>query len=155
MRPSLKRVEADLMATRSLQKVRRNPAATAAWVNDAVRHVSSAKALARTDPRLAYAACHDAIRKALTGLLADRGFRPSGGEGSHLRVQEWGELALAGTVDDDTLAAMDLVRRQRHEAEYGELASQAIGPSEVAEAARVAEVIVAGVKAKLRTGSVI
>ena len=153
MSRSLKRVDAELMSTRSLQKVRRNPAATAAWVNDAARHVSSAKGLATTDPRLAYAACHDAIRKALTGLLANRGLRPGGGEGSHLRVQQWGEVALAGTVDDDTLAAMDLVRRQRHEAEYGELASQVIGPREVAEAVRVADAIVAGVKATLRTES--
>lgn len=143
-------MEAELVTLGSLERVPRNATAVAAWVNDARRHVASAKRLAVDDPRLAYAACHDAIRKALTGLLAQRGFRPVGGGGAHLRVQEWGMVALGGVVDGETLAAMDLIRRQRHQAECAELASQMIGPSEVAEATRVATAIVDGVKALLQ-----
>lgn len=136
-----------------LERVRRNPAAVSSWVNDARRHVASARRLADDDPRLAYAACHDAIRKALTGMLADRGLRATGGERGHVRVQEWGVVALASVVDQETLDAIDLVRRQRHQAEYGELASQAIGPREVAEAARVATAVVGGVQRLLKAGA--
>lgn len=99
-RSRLAQVEAELVALGSLEKVRRKPAAVAGWVNDATRHVASAARLAEDDSRLAYAACHDAIRKALTGLLAHRGYRPAGGEGVHVRVQEWGSVALAGLVDE-------------------------------------------------------
>lgn len=45
---------------------------------------------------------------------------------------------------------MDLIRRQRHQAAYAELASQLIGPKEVAEAVRVADAVVEGVKQLLR-----
>ena len=143
---SLKRIEADFVTLGAFERVRRNPVAVATWVNDAARHLESAARLAQDDPRLAYAACHDAIRKALTGLLADRGLRTLSGEGGHLRVQEWGIVALEGVVDAETLAGIDLVRRQRHQAEYGELASQMIGAPEVMEALRVATAVVDGVK---------
>jgi len=143
---SLKRIEADFVTLGAFERVRRNPVAVATWVNDAARHLESAARLAQDDPRLAYAACHDAIRKALTGLLADRGLRTLSGEGGHLRVQEWGIVALEGVVEAEIRAAIDLVRRQRHQAEYGELASQMIGAPEVMEALRVATAVVDGVK---------
>jgi len=53
-------------------------------------------------------------------------------------------------VDADTLDALDLIRRQRHVAEYGELASGVIGPPEVVEAARVGGQVVTCAKQVLQ-----
>jgi len=39
--------------------------------------------VAQDDTTLAIAACHDAIRKALTAHMAANGLRPRGGEGAH------------------------------------------------------------------------
>jgi hypothetical protein len=47
-------------------------AAAGVRINDARRHVKSARALADDDVTLALAACHDAIRKAITGHMWQR-----------------------------------------------------------------------------------
>ena len=52
-------------------------------INDARRHVQSARTIAKDDRTLALAACHDAIRKAITGHMAAAGYRPRAGEGAH------------------------------------------------------------------------
>ena len=41
------------------------------------------------------AACHDAIRKALTAHMAAAGYRPRGGEGAHRIVLRYGEFDWA------------------------------------------------------------
>jgi hypothetical protein len=66
------------------------------------------------------------------------------------RVAEWGVVALDDDVERDVLDAIDLVRRQRNVAEYGELASQILGSAEVVEAIRVANEVVAGSKRLLK-----
>jgi len=151
--PGLPKVEQEMEALGYLERIAPNPQAIQEWINDASRHLRSATRLADDDPRLAYAACHDAIRKALTGLLAQRGLRPKGGEGGHVRIIEWGAIALAADVDGDILDALDLIRRQRHVAEYGELAGQVIGTPEVVEAVRVAEQVVTAAKTLLKRQS--
>jgi len=99
----LARVEREMITLGYLERIALNPSVVAEWINEASRHLRSATLLANDDPRLAYAACHDAIRKALTGVLAHRGLRPKGGEGAHARIIEWGTVALAADVDADTL----------------------------------------------------
>ncbi len=146
----LTKVEREMVALGQLDRVAVNPDVVGDWVNEASRHLRSAALLAEVDPRLAYSACHDAIRKVLTGLLAERGLRPKGGEGGHARVVEWGTVALGDDVERDVLDAIDLIRRQRHVAEYGELASQIIGSAEVTEAIRVANEVLAGAKRALK-----
>jgi HEPN domain-containing protein len=149
----LAKIEKEMERLGYLERMVPNPQAVQEWIDDASRHLRSATRLADDDPRLAYAACHDAIRKALTALLAQRGLRPKGGEGGHVRIIEWGAVALAADVDGDILDALDLIRRQRHVAEYGELASQVIGSPEVVEAIRVADQVVAGAKTLLKRES--
>lgn len=63
---------AEAIATRDLERLKPNMAAAGDRVNDARRHIRSARTLAEEDPTLALAACHDAIRKALTGHTGDR-----------------------------------------------------------------------------------
>ena len=146
----LTKVEQEMVTLGYLERVAANPPAVAEWINEASRHLRSATILASDDPRLAYAACHDAVRKALTGLLAQRGLRVKGSEGAHARIIEWAVVALAADVDGDTLDALDLIRRQRHVAEYGELASQVIGTPEVVEAVRVGSAVLAEAKELLK-----
>ncbi|WP_420444948.1 hypothetical protein [Candidatus Poriferisodalis sp.] len=57
---------AEAIATRDLQRVKPNMGAAGERLNDARRHVRSARILAEDDTTLAIAACHDAIRKAVT-----------------------------------------------------------------------------------------
>lgn len=73
----------EAIAMRDLERVKANMGAAGERVNDARRHVRSARLLAQDDATLAMAACHDAIRKAVSGHMAANGLRARGGEGAH------------------------------------------------------------------------
>ena len=64
---------AEAIATRDLQRVKPNMGAAGERLNDARRHVRSARILAEDDTTLAIAACHEAIRKAVTAHMAAKG----------------------------------------------------------------------------------
>ena len=49
------------------------------------------------------AACHDAIRKAITAHMLANGLRPRGGEGAHRIVLDYARSQLADLVDEDDL----------------------------------------------------
>jgi hypothetical protein len=132
----------EAVATRDLDQVRPNMAAAGSRVNDARRHVRSARALADDDPTLALAACHDAIRKAITGHMAAAGYRPRAGDGAHRIVLDYARFQLGSVVPADVLDDADAIRRDRGLAEYGEFASSHIGADHVRWAAGVAEHIV-------------
>lgn len=111
-------------------------------VNSARRHVASARGLAEDDPALAVAACHDAIRKAITGHMAAFGYRPRGGEGAHRIVLAYAASELATAIAVQDLDDADAIRRDRGLAEYGEFNSSGIDADHVRWAAAVAERIV-------------
>ena len=104
---------ADLVARRRIEKVAPNPRACAEWINDARRHLASAAALADTDPRLAYAAVHDAARKAITAHMNANGLRPASGDGSHRAVIAYARERMAAVVDAETLDMVDQLREGR------------------------------------------
>jgi hypothetical protein len=133
---------AESLATRGIERLEPNMAVAGDRVNDARRHVRSAEALADDDPTLALAACHDAIRKAVTGHMAAVGYRPRAGEGAHRIVLSYARYQLGGIVTEDDIGNADAIRRDRGLAEYGDFASSQIGAEHVRWAARVAERIV-------------
>ena len=133
---------AESLATRDIERLEPNMAAAGDRVNDARRHVRSAHALADDDPTLALAACHDAIRKAVTGHMAAAGYRPRPGEGAHRIVLAYARYQLDGIVTEEDIGDADAIRRDRGLAEYGDFASSQINAEHVRWAARVAERIV-------------
>ncbi len=74
---------AEALATLDIERVKANLGAAGERVNDARRHIHSARLLAEDDATLAMAACHDAIRKSAADHMAANGFRARGGEGAY------------------------------------------------------------------------
>ncbi len=136
----------ELIAQHRIERIPPNRAAIRDWVNDANRHLRSAEALAESDPRLAYAACHDAVRKALTAHMSANGLRPKAGEGAHVAVISYGRERLQGLIDADTLDELDTLRRVRRVAEYGEAPSASVDADEVRAALPVARTTVDAVQ---------
>jgi len=80
------------------------------------KHLVSVEQLAATDSYLAYAAVHDAIRKALSALLQIQGLRATT-SGGHLAIQH-AIQAQFGASMGPLLRPVDRIRSTRHEAEY-------------------------------------
>lgn len=85
-------------------------------IRTARQHLSSAELLAESDPHLAYAALHDAVRKALAALLQTQGLRATSA-GGHLAVQH-AARAQFGSSMGAILRPVDRIRTMRHESEY-------------------------------------
>ncbi|MDQ4069885.1 MAG: hypothetical protein M3203_10520 [Actinomycetota bacterium] len=143
----------EALATRDIDRVQPNMAAAGERVNDARRHIRSARLLADDGPTLAIAACHDAIRKAITAHMSSVGLRARGGEGAHRIVLEYARHQLVDVVTEDDLTDADDIRKDRSLAEYGDFASRQINAEHVRASAEVAERIVAAVAAVLATGT--
>lgn len=139
----------EALATRDLERVRPNMGAAGERINDARRHVRSARLLADDDTTLAMAACQDAIMKALTAHMAANGLRPRAGEGSHRIVGAYGRHHLSEFLEPSDLDDADEIRKDRALAEYGDFASRQLTPDHVRAAADVAERIVNAVASHL------
>ncbi len=120
-------------------------------MNDARRHLASAATVAESDPRLAVAAAHDAIRKAITAYMDAGRLRAQGGEGARAVVIEYARYALANHLDEATLNAADGLRALRNQAEYSDLASR-IDTRAAISAIAVAEQVVRAVMTAMKTG---
>ncbi len=139
---------AEALATRDLERVRPNMGAAGERINDARRHVRSARLLAEDDTTLGMAACHDAIRKAFVAHMSANGLRVRGGEGAHRIAIEYARNEIAG-LDQDDLVAVDEIRRDRPLAEYGDFASRQLSAEHVRQASDVAERVVDRVAGQL------
>ena len=128
-----------------MERIKANMGAAGERVNDARRHVRSARLLAEDDTTLAMAACHDAFRKAVTGHMAASGLRPRGGEGAHRIVLDYARHQLSGVLAEDDLVEADEIRQDRALAEYRDFAARQLDANQVRAAADVAEHIVNGV----------
>ena len=132
----------EALATRDLERVQPNMSAAGDRINDARRHVRSARLLASEDPTLAIAACHDAIRKALTAHMTAAGLRPRGGEGAHRIVLHYARYRLADVITAEDLTEAEDIRRDRAIAEYGDFATRQLDADHIRTAADAAERIV-------------
>ena len=100
-------------------------------------------------PALAIAACHDAIRKAVTAHMLAAGLRPRGGEGAHRIVLAYARHVLTNVVTPADLTEAEGIRRDRVLAEYGDYPSSQFNADHVNAAADVAERIVNAVASEL------
>ena len=85
-------------------------------IASAERHLTSAEQLSDEDPELAYAAIHDAVRKAMAAMLQAQGLRPTTA-GGHLAVQH-AVRAQFGSSMGELLRPVDRIRITRHRVEY-------------------------------------
>ena len=79
-------------------------------INDARRHIRSARTIVEDDRTLAFAACHDAIRKAITAHMTALGYRPRAGEGAHRIVLDYARQQLHTVITKDQLDDADAIR---------------------------------------------
>lgn len=140
---------AEAIATGDLERVPANMGAAGERINDARRHVHSARRIAESDTTLAIAACHDAIRKALTGHMTARGLRVRRGEGAHRITLDYARRLLAGTISERDLAEANEIRMDRALAEYGDFATRKLNANHAREAADVAERVVNAIASAL------
>lgn len=140
---------AEAIATRDVERIKANMSAAGERVNDARRHIRSARLLADDDTTLAMAACHDAIRKAVTAHMVASGLRARGGDGAHRITLNYARQALAREIAHDDLVEADEIRQDRALAEYGDFASRKLTAAHVRTAADVAERIVGAIASAL------
>jgi HEPN domain-containing protein len=95
-----------------LQRVTGGQAAGEGWITRARQKHATAQSLADTDPETAYVTAYDAVRFALTGVLAQQGLRATQ-KGGHKVVEE-----IARAQFGKGFAAFGTLRRRRVELEY-------------------------------------
>ncbi|GLW97552.1 hypothetical protein [Microtetraspora sp. NBRC 16547] len=105
-----------MLQRRELTQVVADPELAGRLISTARQHLVSAETLAGTDPYLAYAALHDAVRKALAALLQVQGLRATT-TGGHLAVQHAARAQFGATMGS-ILRPVDRIRTTRHEGEY-------------------------------------
>lgn len=130
----------DELAQHRISRVTPNPERAGALVNMARKHIASARSLAESDPTLAVAACHDAIRKSVDAHCGANGYRIENRQGAHIRAIEYARHVIG--VSESVALELDHVRTRRHAAEYGSLPEQAFRVDEIMHAASLAELVV-------------
>ena len=104
------------------------------------RHLASARDISASDPEGAYQLLYDGVRKALTGVLANEGLRPTT-RGGHRAVY----AAVAAQLDPSmggVLRPFDRMRRQRHEIEYPAMNAERVLSADVRDELPKAEAII-------------
>jgi HEPN domain-containing protein len=149
MTARLQDLVADALASHRISRVRPNTNRSGDLVNQARRHLDSARLVASTDSTLALAACHDAVRKSVDALAGAMGYRFENKPGAHRTALEYGRLALEGDVADGDWEEADRLRSRRHSAEYGEVPSVLITAQEIEHYSSVAERITRAVAEQL------
>lgn len=93
--------------------------ATAALLQRAMKRLATAKgALAAEDLDGAFTNAYDVYRMAGEALLLQQGLRATGGDGSHVTVEDAVCAQFSGEVDDFTKAIFERFRQGRHAAQY-------------------------------------
>jgi uncharacterized protein (UPF0332 family) len=97
-------------------------AAADAQIERATRRLeaTSRAALENGDLDGAYAAAYDSYRMAAEGLLARQGLRATGGDGSHMAVEDAVSAQFADEIPAFAKPTFERFRRTRHTAQYFE-----------------------------------
>ena len=143
----------EAIATGDIERIVKNMAAAGERINDARRHLKSARLLAKSDVTLAITACHDAIRKAITAHMTANGYRPRNGNGAHRIVLQYARSQLDAVITAADIDRADALRRDRATAEYGDFAASKLGASDVADATLAGDRIVNAVASLLAKSS--
>jgi len=97
----------------------------------------------------AYAAAYDAYRIAAEALLARQGLRATGGEGSHVAVEDTVAAQFADQIPAFAKPVFERIRRTRHTAQYFDPSAAPITASDARWAIEKATAALAGVKVLL------
>jgi hypothetical protein len=81
-------------------------------------NATAASALAKGDVDGAYAAAYDAYRMAAEALLGRQGLRATGGDGSHMTVEDAVSAQFAAQIPALAKPTFERLRRTRHTAQY-------------------------------------
>lgn len=122
-----------------------------ALISRASRRVqtTAAAALKGGDVDGAYVAAYDAYRMAAESLLARQGLRATGGDGSHVAVEDAVSAQFAGDIPAFAKPTFERFRRTRHSAQYFDPAAAPITASDTEWAIEKAAAAVSGAKALL------
>jgi hypothetical protein len=106
-------------------------------------------ALKNGDVDGAYAAAYDAYRMAAEALLGRQGLRATGGDGSHMSVEDAVSAQFAAEISAFAKPTFERLRRTRHTAQYFDPSAAPITELDAAWAIEKAAAAVSGVKALL------
>jgi hypothetical protein len=137
----------ELVAGGRIELVPTDGRAAAALLEEAERHLTSAAAIASTDPNGAYSLLYDAVRKAVTAHMLARGYRVAGGRlRGHEAVVRYAEASLSEGPHSEHVAQLDRIRRARNRSEYG---FATFGARQLEADLQHAHAIIAAVRANL------
>jgi hypothetical protein len=106
-----------LLADRELEIVTASKTHAGRLVDEAERHLASAKLITQEDPTGAYQLAYDAARKACSALLAVQGLRATT-KGGHIAIQDAVREQFGGPAGVKAFDALGRMRRQRAASEY-------------------------------------
>jgi hypothetical protein len=112
-----------------LQRVTASPAQAEAMLNDARRHLASAKSIAPTDPTGAYVLAYDAARKAIASILEAEGLRATT-KGGHIVLFDTA-MAQFDPPLGKLIRPFNRMRARRNQVEYASSSSPAVTTDEV------------------------
>lgn len=112
---------------------------------------TAAAALQAGDVDGAYVAAYDAYRMAAEVLLVRQGLRATGGDGSHMAVEDAVSAQFGKDIPAFAKPTFERLRRTRHAAQYFDPTAAPIAKSDAAWAIEKAEAALSGVKALLAT----
>ena len=110
---------------------------------------TAAAALAGGDVDGAYVAAYDAYRMAAEALLARQALRATGGDGSHMAVEDAVSAQFKEDVPAFAKPTFERLRRARHSAQYFDPSAPQLTASDAAWAIEKAKEALSGVKALL------
>jgi len=113
---------------------------------------TAAAALKMGDVEGAYVAAYDAYRMAAESLLARQGLRVTGGEGSHMTVEDAVSAQFAAHIPAFAKPTFERLRRTRHSAQYFDPSAPPITKADASWAIGKATAALSGVR-KLLAGS--
>lgn len=126
-------------------------ASAAAQVERATRRLEATAraALENGDLDGAYAAAYDSYRMAAEALLARQGLRATGGDGSHMAVEDAMSAQFAAEIPAFAKPAFERFRRTRHTAQYFDPSAAPISKADAEWAIEKAAGALSGVKTVL------
>lgn len=123
-----------------------------AIIGRAARRVLTADGGARAgDVEGAFAAAYDAYRMAAEALLACQGLRASGGDGSHMTVEDAISAQYTDAIPGYATPTFEYLRRTRHAAQYFDPSNAEISPDDLEWALSTARDVVEAVEKLLAT----
>jgi hypothetical protein len=107
---------------------------------------TAAAALAGGDVDGAYVAAYDGYRMAAEALLARQALRATGGDGSHVALEDAVSAQFRGEIPAFTKPTFEQFRRARHSAQYFDPSAPPLTPSDAEWAIETAKKALSGVK---------